>query len=437
MEISVLGFAFFTSIFSTFSWLIFSLIYISDKLTGISSESLGVSDLMVYLCMTLLPILVIWLIFGYVLNFSNARTNAKNFQNIFSQAKKNQDYSDLIARALIECEQNIRSGFILNKFDIFVVDLNELLSEIISRCKIISEGELQDAWARIENGGKWFLGKLIIEANRKRSDFSAEIIRRAEEDSIVEGTILEFCARYQSLVALLEKHDKERLLLEIVETGVLGKVFSIIAPVADKIRKNREKHRGFFFGKSSSESSSSSSKQNSDSLRRKEGLFSKVFKKVEKEFSVERAERNEPVVDHSFEKDFGADDHFSGEKELKRPSFFDTPRKDNDDFEFPELEGGIDIDEIETPEEKSNTENFFQREPVQKEPKTEEKREPSITEKAMDDLKKDWESFENLEKVSSPQERKIESRREPTLGNLSSELEEPFGKWADEDNYKK
>ena len=430
MEISVLGFAFFTSIFSTFSWLIFSLIYISDKLTGISSESLGVSDLMVYLCMTLLPILIIWLIFGYVLNFSNARTNAKNFQNIFSQAKKNQDYSDLIARALIECEQNIRSGFILNKFDIFVVDLNELLSEIISRCKIISEGELQDAWARIENGGKWFLGKIIIESNRKRSDFSAEIIRKSENDVIIEGTILEFCARYQSLVALLEKHDKERLLLEIVETGVLGKVFSIIAPIAEKIKKNKGRGRSFFFGKNHSESTNEQRDYNGSLIHKKEGLLSKVFKKAEKEHSIER---NEPVVDHSFEKDFGTDEPFSAETEPKRPSFFDIPRKDAEDenFEFFDEESddiNIEKYENESKSQEQSSEGFFQKSAV-----VEEKKEPSITQKAMDNLKKDWESFENLEKITSSHEK----RKEPTLGNLSAELEEPFGKWANEENYKK
>ncbi|MFV0625874.1 MAG: hypothetical protein ACK5N8_00810 [Alphaproteobacteria bacterium] len=416
----MLGFAFFTSIFSTFSWLIFCFIYISDKLTGVSAASLGVADISVYTVMTTLPILIIWLIFGYVISFLNSRMNAKNFLHLFAQNKKSQDYSDLIARALIECEQNIRSGFILNKFDIFIVDLNELISEIISRCKVIAEADIQDAWARTENGGKWFLGKLIIEAHRKRSDFSAEIIRKSESDPIIEGTILEFCARYQSLVVILEKNDKERLLLEIVETGVMGKVFSIMAPIADKIRKTREHSRGFFgFTKEKKPDDFMSDYNNlnsSEPVVKKKGLFSKVFKKPEPEISEER---NEPSVEHSFEKDFDFESNIQENEEKTRPSFFDLPREDEADAEFEN--------------------QFFSKEPVEdfeedvlEEDEEEISKTPTITEMAMENLKKDWENFENLEKIAPTNER----RKEPTLGNLSSS-DEPFGKWENEENYKK
>lgn len=54
------------------------------------------------------------------------------------------------------------------------------------------------------------------------------------------GTILEFCSRYQSLISSLEKHDKERIFLNVVESGVFGKVFSLLAGPADSIRQNRD-----------------------------------------------------------------------------------------------------------------------------------------------------------------------------------------------------
>lgn len=57
---------------------------------------------------------------------------------------------------------------------------------------------------------------------------------------MIAGTVLEWCARYLSLTALLEKHDKERVFIAIIETGVFGKVFSILAPVSDEIRRSRE-----------------------------------------------------------------------------------------------------------------------------------------------------------------------------------------------------
>lgn len=60
---------------------------------------------------------------------------------------------------------------------------------------------------------------------------------------MIAGTVLEWCARYLSLTALLEKHDKERVFIAIIETGVFGKVFSILAPVSDEIRRSANLHR--------------------------------------------------------------------------------------------------------------------------------------------------------------------------------------------------
>ena len=51
--------------------------------------------------------------------------------------------------------------------------------------------------------------------------------------------MLEFCARYDAVVKILEKHDKDRLFLDIMETGVMGKVFSILFPIAADINKGR------------------------------------------------------------------------------------------------------------------------------------------------------------------------------------------------------
>ncbi|MDD4555957.1 MAG: hypothetical protein PHE89_01325 [Alphaproteobacteria bacterium] len=416
----MLSFSFFISIFSTFSWLIFCYNFISEKLTGITVASLGVHDLMIYILMTLLPILIIWLIFGYITSFHNARSTHKNFHVLFSQMKKNQDYSDLIARALIECEQDIRSGFILNKFDIFIVDLNELISEIISRCKIISETELQDAWARTENGGKWFLGKILIEAHRKKADFSAEIIRHTENDPLIGGTILEFCARYQSLVGILEKHDKERLLLKIVEMGVLGKVFSILAPIAEKIKNKRDYNKGPFFSSESNEENSSNAYLE-EAPKKKTGFFSKVFKKNEEE--QPKLERNEPVVEHSFSNDFGDEDVSFKDDEFVLD---ETDEENEIDLDLPsdeEAEKEIDL-EIDSNEAPLINEDDETEEPIL--------RTPSVTEKAMADLKKEWKYFEDLEK-SSPIE---ETKKEPKLSNLTTS-EKSFGNWADEENYKK
>ena len=150
----MLALAFFVSVFSTVSWLIYTFMYIGGKLNGVSFSSLGLVDISVYTSLVLLPILVLWMVFGYINQYLLSNTFNKNLYSLFKQMKKNQDYTDLIARIMLEAEQEIKDGFILSKFDIFISDMNELLSETIHRSAIASTEQIERLWNKVQNGGK-------------------------------------------------------------------------------------------------------------------------------------------------------------------------------------------------------------------------------------------------------------------------------------------
>ena len=154
--------------------------------------------------------------------------------------KKNQDYTDLVVRVMLDAEHEIKDGFVINKFDIFVADMNELLADIVQRCNAASSLQLEQLWTRVKNGERWTIGKTLIEAAKNYADFSTYLAEKARKDSVFKGTLLEFCARYQSLSALLEKHDRDRVFITIIETGVMGKVYSILAPVSEEIKRSKE-----------------------------------------------------------------------------------------------------------------------------------------------------------------------------------------------------
>ena len=236
----MLALAFFISVFSTLTWLIFSAAYINDHLGGVAFGSLGIMDISVYLGLILLPILVLWMVFGFINQYLGSRILSGNMFSLFKQMKKNQDYTDLIARIMLEAEQEIKDGFILGKFDLFIADMNELIADLLLRCNIASTEQIERLWTKVQNGGRWAFGKVLIEVNQNQPNFQMRIFDKSQHDSVIAGTVLEWCARYQSLTALLEKHDKERVFITIIETGVFGKVFSILAPVSDEIRRSRE-----------------------------------------------------------------------------------------------------------------------------------------------------------------------------------------------------
>ncbi len=241
----MLAFGFFALIFSSFLWLMYSVVFVADTLNGISLFDAGATNVIIYILLVCAPIFLIWAVFGYVNQYIQNKQVSVQLRKLMEQLKKNQGYSDLIARALIEAEQQVKDGFALNKFDLLISDMNELLSEIIRGCKLASVEQIDALWAKVQNGGKWSFGKVIIEINNSQTDFKKRILDRSVSDFVLAGTIMEFCARYTSVVKMLEEHDQDRIFLEMVETGVMGKVYSILSPISLELQRGREAVTGF------------------------------------------------------------------------------------------------------------------------------------------------------------------------------------------------
>lgn len=435
----MLALAFFISVFSTVTWLIYTFMYIAEKLHGISFNSLGLVDLSVYTALVLLPILVLWMVFGYINQYISTNAFNKNLFSLFKQMKKNQDYTDLIARIMLESEQEIKDGFILGKFDLFVADMNELIAEIIHRSAIASPEQIERLWAKVQNGGKWSFGKVIIEVNQNQNKFQARVFEKSQTDVVLAGTILEFCSRYTNLINLLEKHDKERVFLNIIETGVFGKVFSIMAPIADEVRRNRD------MNSNSRPAFISENVEKEPQIIRKEPTANyapaprPVYKKEPKieiksiitSINPFKKKDDEPIK--SEPRVEVAEDPFS--MALQR-SFGSDERKDEPCFSSSMFEPVE--DEPLMPEIKINVEpevvierEFFIERPepeVEKKVLREEPVEFSNTQKTLNNLKKEWDEMKKAEDKAFTKT-KVEEEEE----NLSY----PFGGWTDEENYSK
>lgn len=227
----MLASVFFVSVFSSIIWVFYVLSHVSGD---------NFNDFVVTAAVIAVPIFILWTVFGYAYQYISASVLNKNMYSLFKQMKKNQEYSDLIAKLLLDAGQDLRDNVILSKFDVFVADMNELLSEIIQRGHLASAEQIDNLWVKVKNGGKWSFGKVIIELNQNQPNLSGRLLQKSLQDAVLGGTILEFCSRYQSLISSLEKHDKERIFLNVIESGVFGKVFSLLAGPADSVRQNRD-----------------------------------------------------------------------------------------------------------------------------------------------------------------------------------------------------
>ena len=462
-ELSVLAFSFFAAIFSSLLWLIYSLAYIGDNTVGVKFSSLGMTDISVYTALVIFPIIVIWAVFGYINQYLNMRNLNKNLFQLFKQMKKNQDYTDLIARIMLESEQQIKDGFILNRIDILIADMNELIAELISRASLASFEQIENLWGKVRNGGKWALGKVIIEVSQSQPNFEMRIFEKSQRDLVLAGTILEFCARYQNILSLLEKHDKERVFLNVIETGVFGKVYSVLAPLADEIRRHRE--TSFSSNRDNQISSFEQNKAYSPAPasyrpqqeERKNPILSGISKlgsllKKEKQFSrseVAAAAERDPFS-IALERSFGSND----EPELQavtEPKFeFSAPAEEEPHFDEPRLsapyeeetpeifadKGADDLTKNEIaigrPEEETTIPPLIINRGEEDNFPAETNEEPeeltvTSTQRTLNDLRKEWEDMRKAsqENASATQEEKNEN------------FTYPFGGWTDESNYHK
>lgn len=392
-EAEMLAFGFFALIFSSLLWLMYSVQFVVDALNGISLFDAGAANVIIYILLVCAPIFLFWAVFGYVNQYLQNRQVNAQLRKLMEQLKKNQGYSDLIARALIEAEQQVKDGFVLNRFDLLISDMNELLSEIIKGCRLASVEQIESLWAKVQNGGKWSFGKVIIEINNSQPDFKKRILDRVVFDSVLAGTIMEFCARYNAVVKMLEKHDQDRVFLEMIETGVMGKVYSILSPVSLELQRGREVINGF--------------NSDVDDFR----LATPEYNiKREKEIEIDVEPNNGSLPDKIFSKI-----SLFGKKKVQEQ----TPLP-KDEFSLA-LERSFKVEEpqISLPKEAESDDL----------PKIElSSAEETDTQKVLSDLKEEWDAgFSGPTSVSEEQ----------TIDELPKNIAYPFGSWSDEQNYQK
>ena len=427
----MLALAFFSSIFCSVLWFIYSVSTINESLGAMSFSSVGISDMAMYLSVIFVPILVLWLIFGFVLGYVNSRSYNKNLFTLFKQLKKNQDYTDLIARILLEAEQQIKDNFVINKFDLFIADMNELIAEIVYRSNIASGEQIERLWKKVQNGGKWAFGKVIVEVNSNQPNFQMRIFEKSQNDTVLAGTILEFSARYLTFVNLLEKHDKSRVFLNMVETGVFGKVFSVFAPLADEIKKSRSvgmtkneepKPRHVFEPKLDIEIESPK-KVFATKISKLKNPFKKKASDAERyEDFEEEVTQEKDTLSIALERSFGAGI---------------SQNDDDNDSKEPKLEPKIAHEEI---EEEGSFDIILEGKDL------DEKIEFVNTKKTLNSLKKEWELMKKSDEDEAlePKAKSVkttvvkEVRLEKTDDEEKDEsISYPFSGWVDEDNYTK
>lgn len=230
----MLNLSFFIATFSSIFWIIFSSKYINIPaiLSGYNAEALYQGTTII-----LFPVALIWVIFMIIKSLYNEGQTLTRLNNLYETLQKNTESTANLCATLLGTELEIRNGFIIKEFDILISDTNEILADIIKRSNSISSTQMEHLWTRTAGGERWLIAKTFIETHNFQAGFTNHLLQKAQKDPLLKGSILEFQTRYQNLRNLLETHDKQKLFYNIVEYGALGKVFTLLNPIAQELLK--------------------------------------------------------------------------------------------------------------------------------------------------------------------------------------------------------
>ena len=331
----MLTFAFFIATFASASWVIYALMYISARLGEATFTSLSLQESSGYMALVLLPVLMIWMIFGYAQQFFSIKFVDRKTYKLLQQMKKNQDYSDLMVRILIDTGHEIKDGFILNKFDLFISDMNEMLADILIRCNLVSSGQLENLWNKVLHGERWSIAKILISSTPAGYSISEKIFEYAKRDQIIAGTLMEFCSRYQMLITLLEKHDQNGIFSNIVQTGVMGKAYSILAPISEQIQYGAN---GKNFEASSEKITTAvieGCKENSDNKRSFVSSVTSIFRKKDKSDENDDEQEEEFLSSGNGEKIEPSFSMSAEDNNFVNAKIDNTPENEKEELKYP------------------------------------------------------------------------------------------------------
>ena len=225
------------SICASLLWLGSAFTYIKDTIGFDNLMKVSPVEMSSIIAASISPVIFLWIIIAFIGHSLALKKQTKYMDALIKQSKRTNEHNEAVVRSMIEIQHQTKSSSMLDRVDLTIMDMNELLCEIILRCKIASNVSVENIWQRVGNGNKWAFCKVLLENFEQYPEFTNTILKKAINDNMLAGSLIEFGVRYDKLIMLLGKHDKERFITDVIENGILGRVFAILAPIIDNINQ--------------------------------------------------------------------------------------------------------------------------------------------------------------------------------------------------------
>lgn len=199
--------------------------YVFAKIGFAQLFGLPVSEIAMIAATAFVPLAALWLVTGLLYNVMTLKKQSNTINLLLTQTRRSADHAEAMVRTLMEAQIQTRSAMVLHNADLFINELNDLLSDILVRFGLVQAAHTELIWQRVGNGNKWAFCKVLLLNAENSPHFKEDLKNRLMRDDILSNAVRTFCYRFEQMFTMLERHDIEHYLTKIFEEGALGRVY--------------------------------------------------------------------------------------------------------------------------------------------------------------------------------------------------------------------
>lgn len=213
------------SVAASLLWLGGVLFYIYAKIGFPQLFGLPMPDVVMIAATAFLPVIFLWLVVGLLYNAMTLHKQGHTINLLLAQTRRSADHAEAMVRTMMETQVQTRSALVLHNADLFINELNDLLSDIVVRLGLIQPAHTELVWQRVGDGNRWAFCKVLLQNADNSPKFKDDLQNQLKRDDILSNAVRTFCYRFEQMFTMLERHDIEHYLTKIFEEGSLGRVY--------------------------------------------------------------------------------------------------------------------------------------------------------------------------------------------------------------------
>lgn len=227
------------SVAASLLWLGGVLFYVYAKIGFPQLFGLPAPEVTAVAATAFLPVIFLWGVAGLLYNAMILRKQGNTINLMLAQTRRSADHAEVMVRTLMETQVQTRSATVLRNADLFINELNDLLSDIIVRLGLVQPAHTEIIWQRVGDGNRWAFCKVLLQSAEHSPRFKDDLENQMRRDEILSSAVCTFCYRFEQMFTMLERHDFEHYLTKIFEEGSLGRVYSRLADACRDVESER------------------------------------------------------------------------------------------------------------------------------------------------------------------------------------------------------